>query len=567
MAFVDCEKRPITLAPLQLPTLLEHEWRALVSRFQGRRRLPAIVLIAIVVTLLALMCESSLGYVRSGGLLFKALFVPTTIILLFFARGLGVRLVEHRRNQMLGLVFLTGAKPRHLFLSQITARVLAAIYLALALLPCLMISILYGGASKERCIAAAIFIVVEVVFLIALEFLGPALTTDPAAAGLITIIATAILTLWPWALDRISLLLSGAAMPQWIYFFSPLSAFSQILRGFTNASEFRDFFLTCAIITTLSAAALLFSAWILSHTWREDDHPLLRFRAIRRLVQFARDSQRQWARILRPRIEVDPLLWYAAYDLRFVRYAWATVAITMVLWFAGFAAWGKAWLVPEVLYIAAATLIYGVRLQMILRAGMRISESRQNQYFDAILAAKQVPDLILDAEETAIFMQFNTVAWAVRALTVTFMVAPIPLRHWNGLTIAEHLALSGTLLWASALRPRMAIARTMWIALNTGTGVASVFRRSSFPLLQFGFQFYRIIQHGVANLAKFPTGQFLEALLVLIGCPVIILIATSANSEHRALQVKTARYFREIIQAPLRSAKEIAKWDTKEPLL
>jgi hypothetical protein len=127
--------------------------------------------------------------------------------------------------------------------------------------------------------------------------------------------------------------------------------------------------------------------------------------------------------------------------------------------------------------------------------------------------------------------------------------------------------MAATFLWASALHPRRAIATTMWIALNTGAGVASVFRRSSLPLAQFGFQFYRIIQHGVAHLAKFPTGQFTESSLVLIGCPVIILIFTVAESETRNLQFKTASHFREILQAPVRAAKEIAKWDTKEPLI
>jgi hypothetical protein len=564
---IDGNESVTTLTPLQIPTLFAHECHALDNRFQGRRRRTGVVGIAVFVTLLALLCESVLRYVPSGGLLFKGLFVPATIALLLFGRGLGVRLAEHRRNQMLGLVFLAGVKPRSLFLAQIGARIVAAIYLGLALLPCLAISILYGGASKERCIAAAIFIVLEIVFLIALEFLGPALTADPAGAGLITTVVTAVLSVWPWIIDRLSLLISGVGLPAWVYFFSPLNAFFQILRDFRNAAEFYDFLLNCLIVSAIAANVLLFSAWTLQHVWREEEHPLLRFKVFRRLLHMASHWQRDWAKIIRPQLEENPLLWHAAYELRFVRYAWITVVVVMALWLAGLVAWGMDWLVAEIFYIATATLIYGVRLQIILRAATRFSESRHNDYFDAILAANSAPDLIVAAEHKAIYLQFAGVKWVVRAITLMFMLAPIPLRHWTTVTLFEHLVLGGTLLWASRLRPHMAITRAIWIALNTGAGVSSVFRRSSLPLAQFGFQFYRIIQHGVVNLSRFPTGEPMEALLILVGCPIIVIIVVASQSEYPHLQTKTATYFREILQAPIRTAKEIAKWDTKEPLL
>lgn len=517
-------------------------------------------------TLLMLWVESLSGYWPLGGLVFQGLFVPTAIVLLFVARGLGHRLSEHRCNQMLASVFLTGAKARDLFLAQIGARVLAAIYVALAILPCLCISILYGGASKERCIAAALFVVLEVIFLVALEFFGPAIASDPGAAGLITNIAIGVLALWPWVVDRISLVLAGSGLPRWIYSFSPVTAFLQVFKGFTRASQFREFLLTCGMVSAISLATLFLSAWILSETWREDDHPLLRFAAARRLVHLTRDWQRKWAKTIQLKIESDPLLWMAAFDLRSVRYAWISIVITMALWCAGFAAWRENWLVPGIFYLAAALAGYGVYLQMLLRAANRFSESRHNQFFDSMLAANYRPDQIIEAEEAAIFLQFKTVMLAARAITLLLVIAATFTRTWTGITFIEHVVISATLVWATFVRPRTSLARTMWIALNTGSGVGSVFRRSSALLVNFAYQFYRIISTGAVYLGRFPSGSRMEAFLVLFICPIIWLVAWATSHEYRSAHERIANYFREILQAPIPSAKVIAKWDTQKPL-
>jgi hypothetical protein len=551
---------------LQVPHLLERECRLLALRWKAPGSLRKVAYCAIIGTGFIVVLDSLFRFQRPSQFIFLALFLPTAVLLLGSGAGVSSALAEHRRNQMMGLLFLTHARPRDFFLAQIGARIVVAIYGALALLPCFAVSLLYGGIHWQRCVAAALFIVVEVIFLVAFEFVGAATTADPGLAGLISNIVRGVLIFWPWAIDRLAQVLSGHPAPQSFYLLSPLHAGIQIFEDFSSRRGFGDFLFTCIFVSVLSLGALLVSSWILTHTWREEDHPLKQLRPIRRVLDGMARSTRAWARQLRPELEHNPLAWHAAYDQRSVRIAWATLIILFLLWSLGLAAWGKAWAVPGIFYLAAAAFIYGIRLQMLLRIAARFSDARQNSYFDFLLASGHTPDEIVDAETRGLYLQFASLTWIVRALTLAFMIAPLFTRAWNKFALVEHALISIFLLWFSSLRPRYAITQTMWVSLNTGLGISAVFRKSSFPLANFGFQFYRIISQGLTALSKFPQGGEMETAVVLIGSLIIAVIVLATDATAKSRRGKLIENFRGIIQSPLRAAAELAKWDNETPL-
>src|SRR5262249_1311304 len=154
-----------------------------------------------------------------------------------------------------------------------------------------------------RCFAGALFLIVELLFMVSFEFLGPALTSDPGGAGMISNILRIVLVIWPWAIDRLSSLLSGSTLPRAIYLFIPLKPALELLQTGYGSRDLFNFFVTIAFTFFLSIAVLLFSGFVLAHTWREDENTLARFRPLRWLFERIRHSNRQWARLLKPRLE------------------------------------------------------------------------------------------------------------------------------------------------------------------------------------------------------------------------------------------------------------------------
>jgi hypothetical protein len=345
-----------------------------------------------------------------------------------------------------------------------------------------------------------------------------------------------------------------------------LQAGLRIFHDFGKPGDFYEFLTSFSAVCVLSLGGLLTSGWILAHTWREEDHPLKKFKVIRQSLNLIRLSQRRWAAELRPELERNPLAWQAAYDQRSVRVAWITLTLLVGFWIVGLSAFGKSWAVPGIFYLAAAAFIYGVRLQMLLRIATRFSEGRQNHYFDFLLASGHSAEEIVAAEQRGLYLQFSAITWTVRALTLGFMIAPLYTRDWNSFALCEHLIISVFILWISALRPTAAITLTMWISLNTGLGVSAVFRKSSFPLANFGFQFYRIISRGLSGLSKYPKGSEVGVIVTLIAAVFVaafILVYVESMKSKRTLLVKR---FREILQSPLRPGAELAKWDQETPL-
>jgi hypothetical protein len=549
---------------LQVPLLLEREVRRQAARIKAPASLRWIAFIAVAWTAILGLLEPYLHLKAPGEVLFLGLFIPTAVLLLQSGNGIAAELVEHRRNKTMGLLFLTHSRPHDFFIAKISSAIVIATYRALALLPCLAISLIYGGVSWDRCIAAAIFIVVEVIFLVAFEFVGAAITADPAGAGLISNITRGVLLFWPWVLDRLSSILAGKPLPNSIYLFSPFHAGLQIFRGFGKHPEFAHFLLTCAFTVAICFAALFISGWILSHTWREEDHPINNFKPTRWLLNHFHRANRAWAETLRPRLETTPLLWQAAFDQRNLRFAWATLGILFLLWLAGLAAWKRDWLKPGIFYLTAGAIIYGVRLQMILRTAIRFSENRQSHYFDFLLASGHTPGEIIRAEFQGIFLQFKKIAWTTRAITFAFVLIPIFLRPWSRLNLAEHAAMSVALLWTSVLRPRAGLAHAMWVSINTGLGASAVFQRSSLPLANFGYQFYRIVSQGLNSLAKFPAGAEGEVFLVFLIVILVIIYLGADPIVARQKLKPLLEHFRVILQSPPRTQNELAKW--KAPL-
>lgn len=556
----------VVFGGLRIPHLLERECRILAAQLKAPASLRRAGYLAIAGTILIALLDRLIRFRNPGNFLFLALFLPIIVVLLNAGSGLSSALVEHRRSQMMGLLFLTHARPRDFFLAQIGARIVAAFYLALALLPCFAVSLLYGGIHWQRCVAAALFLILEVIFVVAFEFVGAAITADSGLAGLISNIARGVLVFWPWVIDRIAQIFSGRPLPHGIYLFSPLQAGLRIFYDFGNAADFHEFFLCFIAVAAVSLAALLISSWILAHTWREEDHPLKRFRIIRESLNLIRRSQRNWAAQLRFELERNPLAWQAAFDQSSVRVGWISLAVLGALWVVGLSAFGKSWAVPGIFYLAAAAFIYAVRLQMLLRIATRFSEGRQNHYFDFLLASGHTPEEIVAAEKRGLYLQFGAITWTVRALTLAFMIAPLYTRDWNSLALCEHLIISVFILWVSALRPHAAITQTMWVSLNTGFGVSAVFRKSSFPLANFAFQFYRIISRGLSGLSKYPTGSEMGVAITLIAAVFVAVIILVHEVTAKSRHAKLTDRFREILQSPLRPAGELAKWDQETPL-
>lgn len=495
-----------------------------------------------------------------GPFMFRALLMGAMYFAYRASFGLAAELAEDRQNQMLTLTFLTGARSADLFLSKLAARALAALYSSLALLPCLMVSILYGGITFQLCAVAFLLLPASVIFFSAFEFLGAAVKREPGGAEQFADRSKLVALAWPWAIDRLAQIITGAPMDKSIYLFTPAHTAWAIWEGLTLPWEFSEAIVSILINIALGLLVLGVSGWILDRSWQEETG----WNGPRQLLTKA---NRAWAARIRPLLETAPMLWLAAFDRSALMYAWMSVWLILALWVAGFMAWRGDWLLPAIFYLTPALMIAVVRTQMILRAARRMAKHRREGELELLATTPLEPQTMVGDEIDAASLQFRTLIRTVRGLTLGFLFVLTAIHPWHGAAIWVHAMVSAFLIWCSFIRPTGSIAFYQWIGLNTGHGSGPVFRRLGGSAMGGIWPAYNMIRHGLNAMRTFPTGDTIEICIVALFGFAATVIAIHYNHDRRKYRTLAEKHFREIAQAPLPSAAMIKNWDGLKPLV
>jgi hypothetical protein len=451
----------VAFSRLPFPPLLQHDWQ----RFTRNARLAKIrrvgsYAVAGIVAIFALI-DAAFPMRNPGDNLFSTLTFCAFLLLLSAGFGIAARFAVDRDSGIFGLLLMTPTSTTKFFLNRALVQTLIVLYYALGFLPFYGIALLYGGVTIDRWLAIILYFPITAAFCCACGFIGPIFTTNPIQAESISACARFLLAGWPVALNYVKSIATGEPLPRWFLSLGPLQGAFQLFDGFVTRLDFLEFLLTIGITVAETILLVAIGSFALEHAWRRDAGFVRREGLLGRIRA---KSHATWRAFLRPYLETQPLIWFAAHNRRHVAWAWLQISVLVLVWIAGFVAWSDDWVFPLSLYATAALTLFIVQVSMASRIRSRALELKNGE-LDFLTIAGVSPATLIHAEIDGLYLQFSRLRWLVRALIIICVVAPLFIRTWNPFALFTHLSTAACLLWASRLRPTAHLVESMYAAL------------------------------------------------------------------------------------------------------
>ena len=487
-------------------------------------------------------------------------------------------LAEERRNQTLGLLFLSGLGAGEVFASKFLSAALIAFNDLLALFPLLALPFLMGGVSFELFLATICALPALMLFALAVSLLGSVLTQDDGTAVVLAVVVGAGLCILTPAIYLARSHFSPAtAHSLWWLRLSPAYGAHLVWRGFGSgfgAPEAAEFWPNLGVTVAWSALCLGVASTALRLLWREREEKRGSAGWQGRWHTLIHGTAQERRRLGRVWLDANPFVWLAARDRQPAALAWAVVGGGVLLWSMCLAAWGKQWAsVPN--FFITATLLNSALGWMICQAAARsIGEPRLDGAYELLLTTPLQPTDVVWGQLEALRWQFQPLVRVVLGLEAVMLLAGLLLRGWNGPALAVYVGLWASLLawtWSMGRRSRRVL-HVMWISLNCGRPAHAVWRSSGFNSWSWVWILFNLSQMRgiISGFRGFPTGSWLEVAL-MSGWVLIWLIAMlvkrnkltdGANHWERRLTLE----FREIVREPLPDPTDprFKKWDVGE---
>jgi ABC-type transport system involved in multi-copper enzyme maturation permease subunit len=487
-------------------------------------------------------------------------------------------LAEERRNQTLGLLFLSGLGAGEVFASKFLSAALVAFTDLLALFPMLALPFLIGGVSFNLFLATVCALPTLMLFALAVSLLGSVLTRDDGTAVVLAVVVGAgLCVLTPTIYLAQSHFAPGATPSLWWLRLSPAYGPHLVWRGFNSgfdAQAVAEFWLNLGMTFAWSALCLGAASTALKLLWREREEmrPDAGWRGRwRNLVHGTAPERRRLARLW---LEVNPFVWLAARDRQPAVLAWAVVGGGVLLWLVCWAAWPARWLsVPN--FFITATLLNSALSWMICQAAARgIAEPRRDGTYELLLTTPLSPGEVVSGQLEALRWHFQPLLRVVLGLEAVMLLAGLLVRAWNGPALAVYFALWFFLLfWTWNLgRRSQRVLHVTWISLNCARPAHAVWRSSGLNSWSWLWILFNLsnVKGGFSLFPTFPTGSLVEVALVSGGafiCLIVLLIRRNGYWDKAShWERRLTSEFREIVREPLPDPADplFKKWDVRE---
>lgn len=536
-----------------LHPVVERELRVALLRREARKQWMSAAWTAGGITFIFMLVLQVGSGRTSGRTLFFWLFALACAGIVRRGFGLTADLFsEERRNGTLGLIVLTGLTPLEIFTTKLLGAVLLAAFALLGALPFFAIPFLAGGVLPIQFLCALVFLANGLLFCVAIGLFASVLHRDGGQAQFTALLVTAGLCVFTplvhWAAAA-----SGTSVvnPTWLTL-SPAYAPYLVFKGLA-AGSLSLFWAGSGVTLGYSIIALSLAAGILHRTWRDGPESLLPRWWTEWWTNRVRGHE-NWRWRLRWRLlDTNPFCWLAARDRRPVVLAWVFLGVTVVLWLAGWALWGRKWLSVGPAFASSVVLHQGLNAILAYAAGRRLGEERQTGGLEMLLSTPLIVEEIVDGQRRALTVQFVGVFVATFALDVLFCCCGYDTRRWEYPAPVTYPAV--WLLWLTVcFAAHLATAfRAMWISVWTGRpGYAAM--QAAFPAL---WPFAWIAVFGGAFITRIgePGAFFLPAIIF------IVMALTSFNTV-QTLRNKLNDELRRIACAPIpaRNDKRFKGW-------
>lgn len=436
-------------------------------------------------------------------------------------------LADERRNQTLGLLFLTGMSPGEIFLSKLLSTALRSFTNLLVIFPLLALPFLLGGVSHDVYVGTLCGLPVLMFFALAVSILGSAMSQDEGAALVVAHATGAAVCLAPLA--------AGYLGGRWLAW-PPLSDFlSQsspaygvwlagrgISRGWFGAEK--TLFWQCLGCTLgWAVLALGCAAFELKRVWRETGggREIAPWRRRGRDWLHGSLERRKW--LARQWLERNPFVWLASRDRQPVMLGWLATAGVCALWLFCWALLGKKWVCPATFFLAATLLNFVLLWTIRLAAAQQIGLGRRDGSYELLLTTPLEPENIVEGELAALQTQFAALAGFLLCLEFTMILAGLEARAWTLGTLAIYLTIwLAMIIWSWSLwRQTEHAMPVMWASLNSGQPMRAWVRTSSLKGLWGWVVAWNVVwlARG-AEWTRFPSGSTEE--LILLGISAVL---------------------------------------------
>lgn len=178
---------------MALLPIIERELRVALRKKRPRRRRLQVAGVAVSGTLLFLSLAAFAGFRQAGPYLHRLLCLAAGYLVLQTPRLTAGIFADERREQTLGLLFLSGLGAAEVFASKLMSAALVAFGDLLTLFPMLALPFLLGGVSSQQFLATVCALPSFLLFVLAVCLLASVLTRDDGTAVILTFVLLFVL--------------------------------------------------------------------------------------------------------------------------------------------------------------------------------------------------------------------------------------------------------------------------------------------------------------------------------------------------------------------------------------
>jgi hypothetical protein len=502
-------------------------------------------------------------------------------------------LAEERRNQTLGLLYISGLSVWEVFAGKFLSAALMTFTYLLALFPMLALPFLAGGISFDHFVATAAGLPVLVFFVLSISLLASVFTQDESGAIALCFLILSVLCIVTPAIFYAQSYFAPNATPSsgWLLLspaYGPKLVWNGLRTGFGPAAQ-ADFWRNLGVTLTLSFMAIGIAAIAFKRLWREQEIGMYSTGWRQRFHEWLHGSRFRRQHLAKQWLDNNPYTWLAARDRQPAALAWLLLGGITLLWLLCWACWPAHW--PSVANsFITATLLNSVLTWLQKHAAAReFGLARRDGAFETLLTTPLTPLEIVHGTLAAIRLQFRRSANLVLALNVFLLAGALVTRDWTGRTLSVFAIVSSVLLgWSWLLRyDTSGLVPVMWAGVNCGRPALAVWKASGFNTWSWVWILFNAQSLG-RGLRGFPSGSTQELMIVSAVAMVLFAVWVSKviwNRTHQLkemkwnpkkkqwleglagpLQLRLIKEFREIVQEPVPDPKDprFKQWDVKE---
>jgi ABC-type transport system involved in multi-copper enzyme maturation permease subunit len=505
--------------------LIERELRVALRKHQPAKGRLKIAGLAAGGSVLFLLIAVAFGD-RSPGKALEQLLCALGLYLVFQAPALtaGV-LAEERRNQTLGLLFLSGLGPLEVFISKFLSSALIAFTNLLAIFPMLALPFFIGSVSPGLFLATVFGLPTLMMFALAVSLLASVLTAEDGEAVILAfVIGAALCVLTPAIYIAEAHFAPGSKPSLWWLRISPAYGPRLIWNGFGTGFgpiERAEFWQNLLVTLLWSLMALVVAAFALKRLWRDQEVMRETTGWRERWQNFMHGSREERQGIARKWLDANPFVWLAGRDRQHARLGWLVIGGIAAVWLICWAAWPSQWPGAQNYFITAVLMNSVLAWLKSYTAAQSLAQPRHDGTYELLLTTSLDPGDIVRGVLKTLRLNFRPLANFVLSLEMLMLLGGLLGRQWNRVSLAEYFVVWMVLMgWTWSLgRSVGGVLRVMWAGLNCGRPVHSVLRASGFK--NSGWSFFWLL-FNLRNFRmgrgfqQFPSGTWTESFLVFL---------------------------------------------------